>query len=697
MATPSSSGTSPSPALSFTLPTSASENSTDEPNDQDQQEREERRKKLIARTELAKITRALRTTLALASYKAKHNVANVPLSTLEARVAQRSHYPNNTPAGQPNPVLLPASFGNDKKRKANATTNNTNFYSSPLSQGTSTYSMGGIGLGANTASSSVSTPTPHTSYTFPPPTSSVASGPVYPSKGLFASILALPPAKRARTIHNPEAPPVPPPSPPPPPQNKRSPKKGTRKGKEPAPSAKQRAADKKGKGKEREKKSVAGRARANSISSVHTHSSFSADTENVNDTDMKAAETLTDLLFSRTGGTASPRSSFSAPTSASRTAHVGPTVGATPLSQASSGSTVAPSAATQYRSHVRTPSNTSTTSVGTSNAERPSPIDGRIDTRRSATPTATPRIATRTAAGGGAGSFSAQATPVFGAPGTSADSEAADLMLLLANSPSPARPTAPRDQDISRNAYAAGRVLFPSGPSGSGQVPELGAGPGRGVKRSLGASSISSIDLGERIRENANRADSDAATSPPSSSQGEISPPQAPMGVVGASAPEHDDRAAIPFGSRPPQLLPSPPSLSQSGPQTPVPAFRLTDYINVTPSPAAPAPPAPASQQPSSSSSLLCSSASGAGAGPPSRYNSAVSVSSPLRKSFDREGLSLGSSLPGRRLFENEPGGVGIDVSSGSGGNGGTERKMHFAESGDRAGSLGSGIDLVQT
>ena len=56
MATPSSSGTSPSPALSFALPTSASENSTDEPNDQDQQEREERRKKLIARTELAKVS-----------------------------------------------------------------------------------------------------------------------------------------------------------------------------------------------------------------------------------------------------------------------------------------------------------------------------------------------------------------------------------------------------------------------------------------------------------------------------------------------------------------------------------------------------------------------------------------------------------------------------------------------------------------
>ena len=58
MATPSSSGTSPSPALSFTLPTSVSENSTEDPNDVEQAEREERRKKLLARTEFAKVSTA---------------------------------------------------------------------------------------------------------------------------------------------------------------------------------------------------------------------------------------------------------------------------------------------------------------------------------------------------------------------------------------------------------------------------------------------------------------------------------------------------------------------------------------------------------------------------------------------------------------------------------------------------------------
>ncbi|EJD07024.1 uncharacterized protein FOMMEDRAFT_165657 [Fomitiporia mediterranea MF3/22] len=785
MATPSSSGTSPSPALSFALPATASENSTDEPNDVDQAEREERRKKLLARMEFAKpagtgalnvrrvvrghrvwsryarnvplteyvplvaifpgllssliqlarrlsasclsvlvapcsgrarrsadigpsvgwarITRALRSTLALASYKTRHNVANVPLRNLEAQVAQRGHINiNNQPTGQASPSLFPATFANDKKRKATNTASNTGFYSSPLAQGSSSYSMGRPGLGTSSSSSNMGMTTAHSSYTFPPPSPGMSSGPSNPSRSLFASILSLPPAKRARTIHNPDAPLVPPPSPPPQAQSKRSPKKSTKKGKEPAGSGKGRAVDKKGKGKgkEREKKGASGRGRANSISSIHTHSSFSAETDNVNDTDMKAAETLTDLLFSRTTGTASPRSSFSAPTSASRTAPAGPTIGAHSLSKASSASSVAAGAGSQSGSHVRTASNASTASVSTNIMERDhraSPGAVKMETRRSATPTVTPRLSTRTAPGlSVGGSLSAQATHVFGAPVPSgqhsADSEAADLMLLLANSPSPARPTVPRDHDITRNAYAAGRVLFPSGSNGSGQASELGSVGSRSLTRSMGGSSLSG-ESAEMIRENEQRAWSDTATTPPSS-QGEASPPHIPKTAIGPPTPEQNDGPTASPDSRPSslslgQLLPSPPSLPQTGPQTPAPAFRLTDYINVTPSPAAPASASQTSAvpHPSASSQPFPSSL---GSGPSGRFGSTVSVSSPLRKSFDRDSVGLGMS--GRKLFEDEPGGADM-----GGGAGGTAKRMRFGEDVDGANSLGSGIDLVQT
>ena len=56
MATPSSSETSPSPALSFTLPATASEVSTEDSAAIDQADRDERRKKMLARAELGKVS-----------------------------------------------------------------------------------------------------------------------------------------------------------------------------------------------------------------------------------------------------------------------------------------------------------------------------------------------------------------------------------------------------------------------------------------------------------------------------------------------------------------------------------------------------------------------------------------------------------------------------------------------------------------
>ncbi|KAH8112753.1 hypothetical protein DFH11DRAFT_1728512 [Phellopilus nigrolimitatus] len=718
MATPSSSGTSPSPALSFTVPATASEKSTDEPNDQDIAEREERRRKILARTEFAKvkrawrqgrvvpaqsprpfcatywdhfsarvsmllktrntgvrdalsaclaspslllvvakhdvrdvhatrivaisggharshrITRALRSTLSLASYKAKHNVVDVPLRNLEMQVAQRARAPNQQ-AGASSPSHI-TTFGGDKKRKAGNALNNTVYYNSPLAQ---SHNMGAPGQAPQTA-----------------------------AKSLFASILALPPAKRARTIHNPEAPPVPPP--PPPSQgrhgNQRSPKKSSKKGKEAVAQSKGRAVDKGTKG------------------STKTRSSFSGETENVNDTDMKAAATLTDLLFSRSGGTASPRSSFSAPTSASRMAPAGPSVGAIPLSQTSSMSSVS-AAPPRVNAHVRTGSNASISSTVTGSFEQEGHVqltDEAMDARRSATPNVTPHLATRTAV---------------------APTRGADLMLLLANSPSPARPSAPRDQDITRNVYAAGRVLFPSGdPSasghGSGRGSDSGTAGGRDLVRGMDGgifSSMISNDIGEGSREVEGRGAGSTPTSPPLSQGSKASPPD-------GKAHSTSVRPRVPSLSLG-QLLPSPPLPSRVNPQTPATAFNMNDYINITPSPAAA--PAPLQSQastadstsavaPTSSSQPLSSSvfpssqnSSIPASGTPGRFRSAVSVSSPLRKSFDRESMGIG--VGGRKLFENEPGGAG--------GSGNGARKMRFGEGVDSPGSLGSGIDLVHT
>ncbi|KAI5120121.1 hypothetical protein M0805_002205 [Coniferiporia weirii] len=707
MATPSSSATSPSPALSFAMPASASEVSTDDPTDQELAEREERRKKILARTEFAKITRALRSTLALASYKARHNVVNVPLRSLEAEVAQRTTRSASQLSGQSSPLTFSPTHGADKKRKANTSLNNAGYSGSPLAQASS-YNAGTIGLGGNGSSS---IPSPELNYAHP--STGPGSGPANAARSLFASILSLPPAKRARTIHNPEAPPVPPPLPPSHAQaghsNQKSPKKGTRKGKEPAARAVGKAAAKEGKGKDRAMKGAKGKGRANSISSTRTRSSYSGETENVNDTDIKAAATLTDLLFSRTGGTASPRSSFSAPTSASRmaTASQG-AIHTLPLSQTSSASSVS-AAVPRGSAHARTGSNASTISTATGSFEKEGyamHADVPMDTRRSVTPTITPRLVAHTAAGPSTGSnTNGPPVPVQRA----ADSEAADLMLLLANSPSPARPPVPRDYDITRNVYAAGRVLFPS--SGNMHGSETGSVGSRALARGMGGSSFSSVmsnESGEGFAEGEMKGAGSASTSPPLA-RAKVSP-RASEAIVAPPTPESANQrthstSARPLGSSTSlgQPFPSPPSPTQALPQTPAAPFNMGDYINISPSPAGPAPshsqaqaaPNPISAFPPPSSSVFPSSQSSSltASGTPGRLRSLVSVSSPLRKSFDRESLGIG--VGGRKLFENEPGGAG--AGGGGGGNGGSNagRRMRFGEEGP--GSLGSGIDLVQT
>lgn len=588
---------------------------------------------------------------------------NVPLRTLEAQLSQRNSLNQSSQSS-----LLPAAFASEKKRKTTNSLSSPGFSNTIFGQ-SSNYA---ISLGGNASSSGLGSPHHVTTS----PSTSSGQGPSNPSKSLFASILALPPAKRARTIHNPEAPPVPPPPPPP---SKRTPKKVVKKGKRSASNTRGRGADKKG--KEKEIKSVVSRRRAGSISSTHTRSSVGAEPENVNDTDIKAAATLTDIFFSRAGGNVSPRSSLSVPTSSSR---LGSGIGAVPLSQIPSGSSISGSNFSDYMpsSHTRSKSITSTGSGDAIVVDRDgTQNDISNDARRSLTPTSTPRLSTRstTATMGsgshGSGSYLAPSAPIQ----HNVDNEAADLMLLLANSPSPVRPSVPRDHDITRNVYAAGRVLFPTGSGGNSQHSDSSNYRLRGLHRNSDNGSFSSTASAELVDEQ-QREESTPSTSPPLSEARITSPVQSPESQ---SSSQFEIRS-VSSNSRPnPSTLSLnqfPQSTSTNDPQTPT-TFHIADYINVSPSPVAPA----SSHTPAfSSHSAITSGTSG-------RFRSTVNVSSPLRKSFDRDGMSIG--VGGRRLFENDP--IGVEPSGNLGGN--PSRRLRYGENVEETASLGSGIDLVQT
>ncbi|KAH8108309.1 hypothetical protein DFH11DRAFT_1822643 [Phellopilus nigrolimitatus] len=194
MATPSSSGTSPSSAISFTVP-AVSEKSTNESNGQDASP--------SAKNAAGRFLLTLNHARTTFDAVARVLQVDVPLRNLEMQVAQQVRAPNQQ-AVVPSPSHI-ITFGGDKKLKAGNPLNNTAYYNGPVAQ---SHNMGGIGVGGNAYSSSMGMPSPKANYTYP----STSSGPslVNTVKSLFA----LPPAKRARTIHNPEEAPVLPPPPP---------------------------------------------------------------------------------------------------------------------------------------------------------------------------------------------------------------------------------------------------------------------------------------------------------------------------------------------------------------------------------------------------------------------------------------------------------------------------------------------------
>ena len=591
------------------------------------------------------------------------------------------HVANLKPqVSHPTPTdLASSSTANDKKRKAS-----TNV-AAPF---TST----SLGLVA---------PSPHSINTGPS-----SAGPSNATQSLFASILAPPPSKRARTIHNPEAPLIQPgesltnttTKP-----NKRSQKKApSKKGKEVAKATK---ADVK---KSKSRAKAAGRAPSQD-STRTSQTIFSGDPENVNDSDLKAAATLTEIFFR---GAGSPRSSFASTSQGQSLPNSQSSVGSrVSHSQKSSISSIQVgsgtntsnqiSHASQGASHSRTQSGASTVSVGLGSAEQlHTGIQGgnmeaadvnmeEVGERRSLTPTAA-----RPSEGSG--------------KGQAADSEAADLMLLLANSPSPRRPAPSRDKDIVRNVYAAGRVLFPSSSqqsSGSTLVEMESSREGRALARTLGSSggSFSSVfgsdnRTVDECEQGSPGKDKDSGsgqskeivpilTKQLTSTEPIVTPPS-PTGPSVANAAAKDRITPPSLGFLPAPLSPSR-QAAASGPLTPNPSFNLSDYINVSPSPG---------MQPSQTAYANANAATSVPSrfpksGPPASMSAAAMarhqavVSSPLRKSFDGSSFSVGVPPAfgvGRRLFDGDAGGAA--VAGGAAGNG-APGVRHPA-------SLGSGIDL---
>ena len=494
------------------------------------------------------MTRALRARLSYASYKAAHNIPHLSLRDLEARTLR-----------QPQHGSLPRTIA--AKRKA-VGTNRDNTSAAPISS--TSLTMAGSAHRRGGSDSMAPPPTVSALRNIQHPTtggnSSAESGPG-PGTGntLYSSILAPPPTKQARTIHSANEPPIPSPS--------TAPSPRTRVAKTSSGRGRGRA-----KAADRPPKAVETPGRRRKTSSIDkgkqkqalTGAEMNVDTDG--DVAMKAAATLTSWLLHNRQPTASgsPRSSFDESETGSTYSH---------FAQSSARTTTATAAS------AASPTAASVTST----AELPA---------RSRTPSPASKVPEH-------------ATP-RAAP---TDDEAADLMLLFATSPSPARPTVSKDaRDMAafralsggNNALLSkGRVLFPSlgdvsgaeetSPGGARHQPQFRhqhtrSGPPltRGGDGSF-SSSISSISsqLGRR-------GSMDASSGAGLSRMGSSSqlgpsqllpPPPLPAreeSALGAMTPEHAT-------GRVSSTIQSPKS---SGGHTT--DFNFSDFINASPSPARP-------------------------------------------------------------------------------------------------------------
>ena len=469
-----------------------------------------------------------------------------------------------------------------------------NYNDSPVIQGNSiaNTSTGSVRKGVMAPPTTIPSSTPRARQASPGKREPVSAN---AAQSLYASILAPPPAKRARTIHNPEDPPVPAPA-----RmtngtsrhRKRSShseaSRGTRSrvasGSQPYSSVAEHTRANTRTGKETKRKEA---SKGSRTSGQHRAVKASnADRTHDVDVDMKAAATLTHLLrHSRSSitslGAVSPRSSMSAGSD------VGSSHSLSHFAQSSTRTTTAQTSLT-----------TSLDSPHTDSLARPATPPRASDAR----------LAPRTGSHPDGGSASASAT----------DQEAIKLLYFLHESPSPARPSTVRSRDgpdvapfgtLSKNTdlKGQGRVLFPTASGGPSDMPSVH----RMLTRDNSSSSVSSSAPTEITNSQTITREPTLVIEPP---VGDVVLPQHidPLKCARKDTevpPVTKITPPTPIEPSPSQLLPAPSSPQRAAqvltsqplspqsehkahhvaPATPgTYTFNLNDFINVSPSPAGP-------------------------------------------------------------------------------------------------------------
>ncbi|CCM01909.1 uncharacterized protein FIBRA_03980 [Fibroporia radiculosa] len=558
MATPSSVATTPSPQLAYAQPQTPVTDPPVTPNDSpatDEEERHRAVQKFLARAEIGKLTRGLRARLGYATFKAVHNLSQNTLQDLE----------------------------NDPQTPTRVNRSG-NYYNNPATQGNSAMTPGGSGR-TNTRKGAMA----------PPPPVTASAG-----QSLFSSILAPPPAKRARTIHNPQDPPQPAPTKPRPATPPRKGGKTTSR----APEASQSKSKSRKRDKERsngkEKRQLPGK------------SEDSAADVNI---DIQAATTLTNFLLSTrqsiSVGTSSPRSSLSAGSDSGST---------NSFRHYAQSSTRTVTAATSTLSESSLPAAHSSTpplaSPSGSDLHHAFPQSSSIRSEGRSTPRTRKRAM----------------YPDSNTPHIPSDTEAADSLLFLATSPSPARPSHVKDRDrdesgsfrvLGGGSGLKGRVLFPT----HGGNDETSSTSSRVLRRegsgsfasTLSAASSSEFNPGgsfpriyaKQVINNRTHNTSPHISPPPDRPGGgllviplepTITPPTptepaSSQLLPAAPSPMRPERShSVPRSrarsplANPVSMLNAPPSEGKrlvDGPPTPGNAsFNLSDFIHVSPSPA---------------------------------------------------------------------------------------------------------------
>ncbi|KIY43912.1 hypothetical protein FISHEDRAFT_62137 [Fistulina hepatica ATCC 64428] len=448
MAAPSSSATSPSPTtgppLHFASATSSAESSLAERSDDD--DRKQAVQRFLARAEVSTLTRALRTRLSYASYKAAHKVAHMPLDDLEAQNVAETQ---NTTASTTRTMSRRRTGTGQQGYLAK------DYYNNPATQSVPSSTLSSLRRVNSTGPTPAYTLSPRTYY---PNVNGQHSGPAPsggtpdasksgPHQSLYTSILAPPPSAQARTILNPHDPPLTAS-----PRSVSSPRAGRSK-----PASRSNAESVRAQARSRRDDLGAPESKRRRLlgSSKGKDRQTYMDIDSHGDIDMTAAAALTSLMMQRrpSVGVDSPRSTVSVVASESGSNHIDS--GERRLQGSSSRRDVTPPPGSPLRSHASTP-------------RPPAPTD----------------------------------------------SEAANLMLFLATSPSPVKTNDKTARD--RAAYgllrnnssgtlqSPGRVLFSD--VASGNLSEgrsyKGHGPSllsRGGERSFN-SSLSSIDSQMGVR-----------------------------------------------------------------------------------------------------------------------------------------------------------------------------------------------------